>query len=161
MTNDRHDATEQRTREVWRTDDENPAVAWYELGVRGEHDVDRENFVSAVEAKREQYSPLLDREGAAIMVVDELGRSATEEADDVVADVWGHRGGRERRRVEFDRQLPNGRFAPEEVRPDDRPGVDRAPDGRFVSERRRRANLQRRGTDGRFASEEDLGGGWL
>lgn len=55
------------------------------------------------------------------------------------------------RGVDFDRQRPSGRFAPEDTGPDPQRGVDRAPDGRYVSPDRTRPRL-RRDDDGRFTS---------
>jgi len=52
--------------------------------------------------------------------------------------------------VGFERQNPNGRFAPEDTRPDPSVPADRAPDGRFVSQDRSEIESFGRGERGLF-----------
>jgi len=54
------------------------------------------------------------------------------------------------REVGFERQNPNGRFAPEDTRPDPSVPADRAPDGRFVSQDRSEIESFGRGDRGLF-----------
>lgn len=52
--------------------------------------------------------------------------------------------------VDFERQTPSGRFAPEDVTSDESVSADRAADGRFVSPLRQPPEIGRRPSNGRF-----------
>ena len=58
--------------------------------------------------------------------------------------------------VDFERQQPSGRFAPEDVAADRSVSADRAPDGRFVSPLRESPEIGRRPSDGQFTDLSEI-----
>lgn len=168
-----HKDADRRARDVWR-----PRSGGDSRGLFGDseeqHDVDEGELTARVEEKQRKYSGLMDREAASALAFGELaGEEGDRTADEITRSVWD-RGERDRgsvgdsledagrglfesaglgRTVDFDRQRPNGRFAPEGTGPDPQRGVDRAPDGRYVSPDRTRPRVKR-DDDGRFTSDD-------